>query len=1011
MNDILEKALMLGQNKKIAEEEYLVATGEKEPASFSVTPDMIALSNLTEDFHVKMTLKIENPGYLEMETIVPDSFLKIEKRIITSNDFEDGVLDISVLIMESKLHAGKNYSSITFRTSNQEIQVPIMVNIKVKSILDGKNPKKKWSELLRLYLDYRIGNIEPYDWMEKSNEIIGNVDGNEIDDMYLMLYRAHIFIELEQYTNAANILEFMAEQISKLKEINYELLCYFYYVECLYEKDELQVLKAVRRIRAAYEKNPSWRILWILMKMDSSYIHEPGLKLDALYDCFYDGCCSPVMYLEALEIFRKTPKFLYDASDFELQVLLFGAKIGYITGTLSSQFADLILEQSNVKLTKINSRIAIKVLRMMYDRFPTRSLLKALCTLLILNDNRENENQKYYGEAIREYIDNIPGLFNYYIYAIDQTKYDTVPTRVMEYFSENVAKLESYQSYFYANLIANKRKHPEYYRAYVPAMIEYAEEQILKGTIDDHLAVIYKDILENNLLTTNLQRGLFEILSTKRIECHSGCMTNVMVLHSELSIYQDIVLNDGQALVKIYSGDAIILFKDGAGNIYHNVDYERKDLLNSQEYIDKCIQGVPLNDYMLLKDTLPLTRAYKDPVEILHYLTHNMNASSFRVSYVQKILNDTVVYFSRNSKEQEVYDELIEFFKFDLDPEIRGKLIGIMIELGRNEEAFEEIKKGGFEHVEDLSIAKLAHEMTKNPETEEDPLLLNMCEQSFIKTTFDSCIFEYLLKYYNGRIEVMLDLYRAGNAYGIVDDTLPERVLKRTIETGENSELVSQLFARYYESGPNEQLKIDYLDFRAYDYFFHNEERNADFFKFIGDEMVSGAKFKPVTELAYLKYEADKDITSNMKLQIIERKLKYYAGRSVLMNEFKGYGRYFELPTVLANSVIITSIGHNSTVTYRIAPGEEERTENMNEVMDGFFAKYITLFYGEAVTYRVDEGEEVTVSYDDLNIVEDESRYSVINSLIKMQQEKDLENLGAAVKEYYIKSQLIDRLF
>ncbi len=1011
MDEILEKALLLGQNKKIAEEEYLVATGTKEPASFSVAPDMIALSNLTEDSYVKMTLKLDNPGYTEMEVLVPDSFLKIGKRVVTSDDFEDGVLYYPVIITESKLHAGKNYSSITFRTSNQEIHVPVMVNIKVRSILDGETTKKKWPELLRLYLDYKIGNVEPYDWMERSNEIIGNVDGNEVDDMYLMLYRAHVFIELEQYTNAANILEFMAEQISKMKKPDYELLSYFYYVECLYEKDELQILKALKRIRAAYEVQPSWKILWVLLNMDPAYQREPGRKLDALYDCFVEGCCSPVMYLEALEVFRKKPEFLYDASDFELQVLLFGAKIGYITGTLSSHFADLILEQSSVKLSKINTQIAIKVLRMMYDRFPTRSLLKALCMLLIRSDNREKSNQKYYGEAIREYIDNIPGLFNYYIYTIDQTKYDTVPTRVMEYFSENASRLTSYQSYFYANLIANKRKHPEYYRAYIPSIISYAEEQVYKGTIDDHMAVIYKDILENNLLTVTLQRGLFEILSTKKILCHSGRMTNVMVLHSELSVYQDIALNEGQALVKVYSGDATILFKDAAGNIYHNVDYERIDLLNSKEYIDKCIQGVPLNDYMLLKDTLPLTRAYKDPVEILHYLTHDMNASSFRVSYVQKLLNDTVVYFSRSSKEQEVYDELIEFFKFDLDTETRGKLIGIMIERGLYEEAYEEIKKGGFAYIEDSSIAKLAHELTENPEVEEDPLLLDMCEQSFTKTTFDPSTFQYLLKYYNDKIDVMLDLYRAGNAYGIVDDSLPERVLKRTIETGTNSELISQLFTKYYESGPDEQLKVDYLNFRAHAYFFHNEERNADFFKMVGDEMVSGTVFTPVTELAYLKYAADKDITSNMKLQLIERKLKDFTGRSILLNEFKGYARYFELPPILANSVIITSIGKNASVTYRIAPGEETRTENMNEVMDGFFAKYITLFYGESITYSVDEEEEVTVSYDDLNIVEDESRYSVINSLIQMQQDKDFDNFAPAAKDYYIKSQLIDRLF
>ena len=84
MNDILEKALQLGQNKKIATEEYLVAAGEKEAASFSVAPEMIAVSNITENTVVKLDMKIEEPGYFEVEAIVPESFIMPGKRIIRS---------------------------------------------------------------------------------------------------------------------------------------------------------------------------------------------------------------------------------------------------------------------------------------------------------------------------------------------------------------------------------------------------------------------------------------------------------------------------------------------------------------------------------------------------------------------------------------------------------------------------------------------------------------------------------------------------------------------------------------------------------------------------------------------------------------------------------------------------------------------------------------------------------------------------------------------------------------
>ncbi len=79
--------------------------------------------------------------------------------------------------------------------------------------------------------------------------------------------------------------------------------------------------------------------------------------------------------------------------------------------------------------------------------------------------------------------------------------------------------------------------------------------------------------------------------------------------------------------------------------------------------------------------------------------------------------------------------------------------------------------------------------------------------------------------------------------------------------------------------------------------------------------------------------------------------------------------------------------------------------------MDGFFAKYITLFYGESVTYSVDGGETVTVRYEDLDIVHDESRYSTIDTLIRMEKEGSREELNEAARDYFVKSELIDRLF
>ena len=1014
MNEVLEKALQLGQNKKIATEEYLVATGEKEPASFSVAPEIVAVSNITENTVVKLDMKMVSEGYFEIEATVPESFITLGKRIITSDDFVGGVYYFPITIVEKRLHAGKNYSQIVLRSSTQEFKIPVVVNIKVKSALDDYNPRKKTSALMHYYLDYKRGLMDPYDWMEKSNEIIGDEGGNDRNAMFLMLYQAQMYILLEQYTNAANILEFMAEQIAKLTNTDYELVCYFYYVECLYERDERQIEEAARRVRAAYKLNPSWKILWVLINLDENYGKQQGLKLDSLLDCFEQGCYSPIMYLEALEVFRRSPQYLCDASDFELQVLHFGAKSNYVNANLCSRFAELIMESEENSLRKINLPVAVKVLKMMYERFKTRNILMAVCRLLVLSDNKEKENHPYYAEALREYVDNIPDLFRYYLESIDEENYDLIPTRTMESVFADPGAYEEYLPYFYANLVSNKDNYPDYYKASLGAMVTFAEKKAVHGAENKHMVIIYRDILANHLLTFPIQRSLFEILATREVVCRSSRMTSVMVIHNELNVYQDVLLSDGKCLVKIYSGSAIILFKDARGNIYSNIPYEMRELISQKEYIDLCIKGVPLDDYMLMEDTLPLTRAYKDPVEILHYLANHLKGSDFRISYIQKLLNDTVLYFSRNSREQEVYDELIGFFKFDLAPETRGKLIDIMIERSLYKDAYDEIEKGGFEYVDVNSIAKLSKVLVEVSNYEQDDLLLAMCEQSFVKTTFDKEIFQYLLRYYDDKLEVMLDLYRAGNAYGIEDDTLPERILRRTIETHDYSELIPQLFTKYYERGTDESLKKAYLNDRASRYFYNGEEKNADFFKYVENGLTSGEHFNLITEIAYLRYMSDKDLSSMKRLNMIEDKLKTLCSRSIMLEEFKQFKRYFKLPANLANSVIITAFGHGLNVHYRIdGPfGESvEKTESMNEIVDGFFAKYITLFYGETVTYAVDGEEPVTVKYEDLDIMHDESRYSAIDNLIRLEREGSKEELNLTARDYFVKSELIDRLF
>ena len=91
--------------------------------------------------------------------------------------------------------------------------------------------------------------------------------------------------------------------------------------------------------------------------------------------------------------------------------------------------------------------------------------------------------------------------------------------------------------------------------------------------------------------------------------------------------------------------------------------------------------------------------------------------------------------------------------------------------------------------------------------------------------------------------------------------------------------------------------------------------------------------------------------------------------------------------------------------------GTIHKEESMTEIFKNCFARYITLFYGESVVYSLDGKEEVRVNYEDLQIVEDESRYAELNNIIRMKETGNMLALNLAAKEYFMKDRLMERLF
>ncbi|MBQ9032921.1 MAG: hypothetical protein IJ106_15955 [Parasporobacterium sp.] len=1056
MSELLYDALMLGRNKKVAAEEYQVATGRKQSAAFSTKEEQINISNVISDGEFSVHLFQTVPGYIEIEVFCEDNFLIFDRKVINTDEFQNGQFEFKFMLISDRLHNGRNCTAISFRTSSQTIEVPVNIDNRIRVRIGEGNPRERIFRLMKSLLKLQIGQSEQWEWAKESQELLNEIPGEDEVSLYLMLYKAQVFITGGDDVHARNYIEHVGTQIPKLEKKNYDIYCYFIYLASLYEELEgvanfaapgscvtelrakgnrksrrvqpaananIMDMSALQKVQWVYDHNPSWWILWILFYMDPDYRFDPEARLRKMQEMFYEySCTSPFLYLEAFRIIRENPQLVKEADAFLIHVLHFAAKNECLDRETSEQMAEVLLSSKESSLSLPETKIACEVFRKAYQQFKGVRVLKELCYLLIDADDRDLSSHTYFEQVIRnKETDEL--FYDYYIYTLDQSEMNQIDPSVMQYFLEHTELLYEYKAYMYANIIANKYYDQESYRKGIEQILRFAEHETAQGHNNEVLAVIYKEILENGLLTRVMKDNLFDIVCTRGICCENERMRSVLVFHKELQVYQESGLKNKKAYIRIYSSDALILFKDDTGNIYYNVDYTVNQLLDTKEYIDLCIKDVRINQYMLLGDTFPILRAYKPAPEILEYFTSHRMAGQFRRGYEQELLAKVIAYYVKNSRDEQVHDALLKFREFELSPESRGQLIRIMLERNLYDDAFEEIREYGSCGLEKEDFARLANGYIFMHGMMEDPLLTRICETGYQADGFDEKIFNYLYLYYDGGLETLIDLYRSCRAYHKDAVPVAERILWKSINTGEHPAVVSRIILQYYEEGQNRNLVRKYLEFRSGVYLYGLMKGSADevsqdteFFEIMEKELARGYSFADDALAAFLLWRMESRELEERQIRVAEKVLKDLVRRGKMLEEFKSFARYFPLPSTLANNIIISAFSENPgekpMIAYEITGSGHRRNgvEEMEEIFRRCYVKYFTLFYGEKVVFSMDGKENTEVRYSDLYISRDGSRYAALDDIIRRKEQQDMDGFRESAKEFFIKEKLIERL-
>lgn len=1028
-NDIstgsMYEGLVQGADKKRALEEFMIGISKKQPMTFSVSDTRREYDSLTESYGDILLLTRNTWGYQRINVDVEGEFITDCRSWINSEDFAGNTYEFSYLIDIDRLHDGMNYGKITFRTIAETTECIIVVdNIKDRDTVHGEI-KRCISSLTRKYLDFRMRNNSLENWAEESLQLIERARGFDDSNPFYKLLQAQVCLSGKRDEEAAWLLESVADEILDRREENIELYCYYLYVRTLQRREMDYTRNALDIIKKYYENGyDSWKLLWLLLFMDSSFENNKSLKIARIKEQYKLGCNSPLMYYEALYVFNKQPALLRVINGFELQVLAFGNRYGAIDLKLAVQISELAMLEKGFR------PLLFRVLTGLYEKFENKVILNALLSMLIRGNKTDTRYFKWYALGIAADL-KVTRLLEYYVFSMPEDYEGMIPNTVLMYYVYNGNLLYDRESFFYHLIIRNKEKLPNVYKNYQHTIERFALEKLRNREADDYLAEIYADILTPQHITEENVKALIPVLNKWKIVCKNPDMVEVIVIHKEIKGEKHYRIQNRTAYVNIFTEDAIILFADYGGNRYMNtIEYTIEKLFDHRELAEISYEKNADNVYMMAELCEQSLKYHKNIPEGITIFRNVLKHEQFRPEYHDGIMSDVVeFYFSRYDG-----DDLDEYLRqLDLSKlgrSIRNKVLELMIMRGLYERTADVLKEYGICDIDARRLLKFCSRTIHTYEGREDDDMLKYCVYSFRHGKYNEAVLEYLVRYFNGTTREMMELWRVAKEYGNETRELEERMIAQMLFTRTHLGSIVTIYESYYKKAALPMLKLAYFFFMSYEYFVKEKPIDEIFFLHLEDEMSINDNLHNVCKCAYLRYCAAKNSLSDKAVSICRNAVSALEKDRIIFNFYKKFNEYFPLSGSILDKFIIeyrTEPQDKVYINYVLeqengmedSSGQEYITEEMAQPFHGLYTKAFTLFFGENVKYYITEDlgeqkihtESKCYTLDDRHIEVSSTRFGMLNDILECMELKEESTVQDMIKKYYVMKSLTEQLF
>ena len=530
---ILYEGLRMQPQSALVVETFLIASHHKKKVEVAFEETEKSFYGVQEQ--QKEQLEIQKPqwGAVRIHVSSDADFLIPGKQIITENDFIGSTCFYEYYIDADAMHAGKNFGRLCFELPDQSFLYTVTASSKEREeereVSEHREAGQARTELMQLYIDYRLKRIVTGVWAKSSVELLDHLAILEPEEPMHRLMKAQALLINRQKQEASWILtDYKRECLDRTTPV----WGYYLYLCTLMEREESYVDRLTEEIEQIFHHYPENSMLfWILLFVKDEFYRNSSRRFKAIEQWIGRGFHSPYLYLEAYYLIWQDPYLLSGLNDFTLKILRWAAKQDAISKDIALQVRNLLPEQREYQ------KKWYPVLEKCYEADPSEEMVAAICTYLIRGQQFAPKYHVWYERGIDSEI-RITNLYEAFLISMDPNEVTAIPKMIQLYFQYNSGLSYRYMAVLYVNIIAAKEKQPDVYHKYRRNMEQFALAQMEAGHMDDNLAILYQEILPVSILNEELAHKAAEVLFVHKLCCENRGIAKAYILHWQLKAPQ-----------------------------------------------------------------------------------------------------------------------------------------------------------------------------------------------------------------------------------------------------------------------------------------------------------------------------------------------------------------------------------------------------------------------------------------------------------------------------------------